>query len=459
VPSWSRKWLVVVLVLGCFGLIASASAAAGVYLNVPSSHPERPSRISVYLPTKPQPGDPSKFLDVQASVSGISWSSWGEATATGSGRVLVNSSDTRPGHQLPYASQSASVSIVASGLTSCAGQQLYTTYSLTLTGADPEPRDFDLVRARSMPCRLQALNYYAGYEAVANTTGDCLFKGVSGQYPSGLGFLSYCRMRWQGWSQSRTVGTGIARAVTLPSGCDGRHSECDYGIRVELGSPAWCPAYGLSYTRERLEVFGHGVLSNTSLIAPSEDRRLRATIGRGQPTRIYYDRVRPSQHCTGGTPATASTRHTVGFAAASSAEACQATALSHPSLLSGRYQTYNVPNDNHYEIRFALPPLAGCDSFGKRRVTIFQQKREPYGVHQTLQWSPNGLSTSIATNQAKRGAVVLRAAHLCSSADAYGDYDKKHHIKVRPAVKLTWRPNGGAPISAIFSGTTSPACR
>jgi hypothetical protein len=146
-------------------------------------------------------------------------------------------------------------------------------------------------------------------------------------------------------------------------------------------------------------------------------------------------------------------------AAASSAAACQAAALSRPSLLTGRYQTYNVPNDSHYEIRFALPPLVGCNGLGKRKVTIFQQKLEPYGVHQTLQWSANGLSTSITTNQAKRGAVVLRAAHLCSPADAYGNFDKKHHIGVRPAVKITWQPTGGTPTSAVVSGPAQPACK
>jgi len=146
-------------------------------------------------------------------------------------------------------------------------------------------------------------------------------------------------------------------------------------------------------------------------------------------------------------------------AGSSAAEACQAAALSRPSVLAGQYRTYNVPNDNHYEIRFALPPLAGCDGLGKRKVTIFQQKLEPYGVRQTLQWSANGLSTSITTNQAKRGAVVLRAAHLCSPADAYGDFDRKHHIDVRPAVKITWQPTGGAPTSAVFSGPARPACK
>ncbi len=175
-------------------------------------------------------------------------------------------------------------------------------YTLTLTGADSEPRDFSYVKERSLPCRMQALGYYAGIEKVANTTGDCLFHGVTEQLPSGFGYLDYCRMKWNGWGNSSTVGTGIARAVTLPTTCDG-HGECDYGVRVRLNEPAWCPAYGMSYTQEWLEVFGRGVplssepQTKTGVVAPSVEQSLRATIGHGRP-RVFYDHARASQHCS-----------------------------------------------------------------------------------------------------------------------------------------------------------------
>jgi hypothetical protein len=281
--------------------IGHVASAGGVFLNVPMAHPERPASLPDYELNDPDAHDPAKFLSVQSHVDDVSWSSWGSSTATGSGKVVVSSSDTRPGHTQPYASQSAAVSIVATDLVSCGGRQLYTAYSLTLTSANPEPRDFAYVKERSVPCRMQALTYYAGIEKVANTTGDCLFHGVTEQLPSGFGYLGYCRMKWQGWGTSSTVGTGIARAETLPRTCDG-HEECDYGIRVRLTQPAWCPTYGMSYTREKLEVFGSGVplssepQTKTGVIAPSVERRLRGTIGHGKP-RAYNERVRASQGC------------------------------------------------------------------------------------------------------------------------------------------------------------------
>ncbi len=281
--------------------VGHAASATSVYLNVPMTHPERPATIPNYELNEPDAHDPAKFLSVQSHVDGVTWSSWGGSTATGSGQVVVSSSDTRPGHTEPYGSQSAAVSIVASDLVSCGGRQLYTAYTLTLSGAEAEPRDFAYVKNRSLPCRMQALAYYAGIEKVANTTGDCLFHGVSEQLPSGFGYLGYCRMNWKGWGNSSTVGTGIARAVTLPHSCDG-HEECDYGIRVQLNQPEWCPAYGMSYTRERLEVFGSGVplssepQTRTGAVSPSVERRLRANIGHGR-ARVYQERVRTTQGC------------------------------------------------------------------------------------------------------------------------------------------------------------------
>ncbi len=284
--------------------ISHLTATSSVYLNVPMAHPERPTNIPNYELNDPDVHDPAKFLSVQSHVDGVTWASWGGSTATGSGKVVVSSSDTRPGHTQPYVSQSAAVSIVASDLVSCGGQQLYTAYTLTLTGPEAEPRDFVYIKDRSLPCRMQALTYYAGIEKVANTTGDCLFHGVTEQLPSGFGYLDYCRMEWQGWGNSSTVGTGIARAVTLPRSCDG-HEECDYGIRVQLDQPEWCPTYGMSYTREKLEVFGPGVplssepQTKTGVIATSVERRLRATVGHGR-TQVFYDHARASQGCETG---------------------------------------------------------------------------------------------------------------------------------------------------------------
>ena len=292
------------LALSCSLATAASSEPARVYLNAPSASPERPAKVPNYQVVRTDAREPTKFLSVQAFLSGVEWSTWGGSTATGTGRVEVDSDDTRPGHHQAYASQSAAVSITTSGLVSCGGQLVYTAYALSLASGAAEPQDFSYVKIRSLPCRLHALAYYAGIEKVAHTTGDCLFRGVSGQLPSGFGYFAYCRMQWKDWGGPTTVGTGVGRGVALPSGCDGiRGEECDYGIRVSLSKPAWCSAEGMSYTRERLEVFGKGILlssepqTRNGVVDPSVVRRLRAAIGKTRPSRVAYDRARPSQHC------------------------------------------------------------------------------------------------------------------------------------------------------------------
>jgi hypothetical protein len=149
-------------------------------------------------------------------------------------------------------------------------------------------------------------------------------------------------------------------------------------------------------------------------------------------------------------------------AASSKAQQCEGLALERPGKLTGAYQTYSVPNDNLYQIRFTLPSIKECDSLGKRKVTAFQQKQElGYGLHPKLEWTGNGLDATLFTNQAKSANFVLRAAHQCWPVPigAYGNSDKTGHIKARPAVKETWIPKNGSPVSATFSGPARLACK
>lgn len=280
-------------IVGLVIALATVPAAwAGVYLNVPTASPERPATVPDYEVNKVDPREPSKFLSVQALLTGVAWSSWGGSEAVGTGKLEVESSDTRPGQEQPFASQTIGVSISATELASCAGQQVYTRYVLTPDSGETEPQDFAYVRERSVPCRVHALRYFPGIEKEMPTTGNCVFRGVSAHLPPGLGYMAWCDMKWSGWSESDAVGVGVGRAITTPHSCDG-HEECDYGIRVELSGPKWCPAWGMSYTRERLELFGSGIplssepQTKTGAIAPSVADHLLTTVVRSSKKVIY----------------------------------------------------------------------------------------------------------------------------------------------------------------------------
>jgi len=85
--------------------------------------------------------------------------------------------------------------------------------------------------------------------------------------------------------------------------------------------------------------------------------------------------------------------------ASDTAAECAAEAMEPPKGLTGQYETYNVPNDNLYQIRFALNSLVKCSGQGKLKVTASQQKQElGIGLHPKLVWTYNGLSESVTTN-------------------------------------------------------------
>jgi hypothetical protein len=148
-------------------------------------------------------------------------------------------------------------------------------------------------------------------------------------------------------------------------------------------------------------------------------------------------------------------------APAASRQQCQAAALARPAVLSGAFVGGYVLNNNHYEIRVSEPVMpSGC----KGSVTLkpFQQKQElGDGLSPKLEWVPYGFrpDSTVITHGQER--VVMRAARLCwsRSIGGGGTGDLKRHTEARPAVRKTWRPQNGIPVSVIYSGTARTVCK
>jgi hypothetical protein len=144
-----------------------------------------------------------------------------------------------------------------------------------------------------------------------------------------------------------------------------------------------------------------------------------------------------------------------------SPQQCQVTALARPAILTGAYVGGYVLNNNHYEIRVSEPIMpSGC----KGTVTLkpFQQKQElGDGLSPKLEWVPYGFrpDSTVITHGQER--VVMRAARLCwsFSIGGGGDGDLKRHTEARPAVRKTWRPQNGIPVSVTYSGTARTVCK
>jgi hypothetical protein len=273
--------------VGLLWLAGSASALpSSVYLNQPRiGEGSRPAALQFGEPRSPS-------IKAVASVSGVSWSGWGEATATGTGDALVQwatEADTQEAAHVP-------VLVTAGGLRSCAGINIYTSLVMRLAaGAEAPPYFTQVERDQEvLPCEVHAGRYVAGKEERTDPQG-CFFSGLSAKLlfravpPDRFGIFA-CGMRWKGWGTNRAIGVGVARKA-----------EQQYGLRVVLSRPEWCPSWTVSYTQETAELWGNGErITGLGNVSRSDETRLDSVIGRhGQPHWTAHDAMPVGARCVG----------------------------------------------------------------------------------------------------------------------------------------------------------------
>ncbi len=271
-------------------------AAAPVFLNQPD------------IPAAPQPTafriadyTTSDFrIAVNSSVSAVTWSSWGEATARGTGRALVQWTDASTGlhHQ---DRTTVPVTVVATNQATCGGVTVYTGLEIeVISGVTPSPH-FGLVDRddKVLPCQVHgggpsaasspeyspSQQYVPGDREERNDPHACLFHGISERIIRPPFSVSYCAMRWKSWGASTTVGEGVARIGFR-----------QYGIRVHLSRVRWCSRWTVSYTRERAEIWGHGTaITGQGNVSTSEAKRLTSLIGRAGEAHNSFQESAPTE--------------------------------------------------------------------------------------------------------------------------------------------------------------------
>jgi hypothetical protein len=279
----------VALVLGMTIAWQSAWAATSstVYLNQPRlERPVEPKILQISEYSSPS-------IEGGSSVSGLSWSSWGETTATGTGEATVEWGTAATGFHQEHASLAVAVS--ASGRQLCDGVPIYTAVEMTPALGVAAPPHFSLFQHDKMvlPCEVHGGNFVAEQKEERTDPLGCFFSGVSNNllfrsvptYRFGVGF---CAMRWTGWGSDRAVGIGVGRKI-----------EQQYGIRVVLSRPEWCPAWTVSYTQETAELWGKGEpLTGHGNVTRAAAKRLESEIGRrGQPHSLAHDSTPASAGC------------------------------------------------------------------------------------------------------------------------------------------------------------------
>jgi hypothetical protein len=287
-PTRPRRSLVLIVgtlaFAGWWLLMNTARAAPVVYLDQAGlSEAVRPSAFRL-----PEYHSADLLTLVNAAVSDVSWSSWGGATAEGSGQALITWTDASTG---PHAQEHATVpvSVIASGLSACGGISVYTSLVISpAPGAEAPPHFAQVQRDRNvLPCEVHAGGYVAGEDERHDPNG-CFFKGLRELIVTPPFSLFYCAMRWKGWGASTTTGTGVASIGFK-----------QYGLRVRLSRIGWCAKWTVSYTHETAEIWGAGEsITGMGNVSPGDAVRLKALIGRaGQPHKSAHESMPEGAGC------------------------------------------------------------------------------------------------------------------------------------------------------------------
>lgn len=234
-------------------------------------------------------------------VNQVTWSSWGGATAIGSGMVSLN-------HL--HDDQRTPVSVTLSGITNCGGFQIYTHYELMLPPGAPPAKDFSKVRSEDFPCHVNAGGYYPGVvknphcsypgnegcfmdglstsPLIRNWIPD-VFEGGPNGFSTGHGPLkprprawggtdpSYLGMHWTAWSKPTVIGVGALNDLT--------HL---WAVKVQLDGLNWCHERQITYTRMTITTYGkpYDELASGHGITTASVAMMRKRAGKGPKTNV-----------------------------------------------------------------------------------------------------------------------------------------------------------------------------
>jgi len=249
----------------------SAASSAQVYFNdAGASGPVEPTTFA--------PAAPSGLTEY---VRDLTWQSWGGATATATGTVST-------GKVMPEGNEGESpATVTLSGLSSCGGQPVYSSYEIQVAPAAAPGLDWSQARTGTFACRFSAGNYRP---SKIDAQGGCeisLEKGPAWTPRLPWHEVGFCRMQWDGFDNGpTTIGKGVMR-----------NGFTQWGVKVILSGLAWCQegvGDAIAYTGLTMTIYGPGETENNGEHTPDDDitvanaNRLRADVERpGLKARTY----------------------------------------------------------------------------------------------------------------------------------------------------------------------------
>jgi hypothetical protein len=268
------------LALAFMALPDAASASGSPALNDPSA--SGPVEPSAFGPSGQGGAD---------YVHGMKWTSWGGATATGEGQVQTYSGDSVT---------NSPVNVTLSGLTACAGYEIYTRYDLSVQPSINPGRFWPSWKTWQFPCQVSATNFQpAPFQKQIG--GDCIsfghldFPGFESESPC------FARVQWTNWSQPVAVGKGAVR---------GDHNQ--WAAELTLSDVEWCETglnhNALSYTKITMATWGKPETKSEAprkvhrgedpyTMSAQEGNRLRNRVGRSGLKKTYQNDRSFAQGC------------------------------------------------------------------------------------------------------------------------------------------------------------------
>jgi hypothetical protein len=230
---------IVLYALACLVFLPSSALAAGgsqtIYINSPwADQPVMPTRFS---PDNLADFNPTKAgaYNLNNYVRKIQWTSWGGQTAEGTGEVSLLRED----------GSTSPVVVTLSGLESCAGISVYTTYSLALAAGAEQPAGWPKGETGHFPCVPTLSDFYHGERL--SRRDNCITgldrllsdqKIIAKWKPRPKGHNWFlCELHFRSWGGTRAVGTGTARLRSHVA----KHGRFEWPMRIELSQPIWCP--------------------------------------------------------------------------------------------------------------------------------------------------------------------------------------------------------------------------
>lgn len=127
---------------------------------------------------------------------------------------------------------------------------------------------------------------------------------------------------------------------------------------------------------------------------------------------------------------------------------CAITSMNSPNPTRG---DYIKGSRSKYKISVIQGDITGCDPMGKRKISLYQERK----VGDDGEFRKFGTTSRVSTNNKFARSRIVKAAYKCKSGET---------VSVRPVMRIEWAPKKGkgfgkAPDPTFHTGKSKTICK